>query len=62
MSWGLRMQLEELKAENKRLRDALAPFAALCHDDGIDAPYPEDWWNPRLQAAKDALDKPTKPW
>jgi hypothetical protein len=49
-----------LKAENERLRTALKPFATLVHEDGVDSPYPEEWWNPRLTAAKAALDKSSK--
>lgn len=60
MSWGLEQQIKELRAENLRLRAALAPFAALVHEDGVEAPYPEEWWNPRLTAAKAALDNPGK--
>lgn len=57
MSWGLEQQIKELKAENERLKKALEPFAALVHEDGVEAPYPEEWWNPRLTAAREALDK-----
>lgn len=57
MSWGLEQQIKELREENKRLRLALAPFAALVFPDGVAAPYPEDLWAPLLTAAKEALDK-----
>jgi hypothetical protein len=60
MSWGLEAQIKELKEENTRLREALKPFAALVHEDGVEAPYPEEWWNPRLIAAMEALDKDRK--
>lgn len=38
-----------------RLRAALLPFAELVHHDGVDAPYPQKFWVPILQDAKDAL-------
>lgn len=62
MSWGLRLQIKELlsvvkelELENANMREALAPFAELVHDDGVEAPYPENVWAPLLIAAKEAL-------
>lgn len=36
---------------------ALKPFAALVHEDGVDAPYPEEKWGPLLTAAAAAVAK-----
>jgi hypothetical protein len=39
------------------LLEALRPFAAMVHPDGVDAPYPEDIWKPLLDAAARAVAK-----
>ena len=47
-------QANALRKANLRLRAALAPFAAMVHHDGIDAPHPEEKWVPLLNAAKES--------
>lgn len=36
---------------------ALRPFAAMVHEDGDEAPYPEEKWSPLLIAAKRAVEE-----
>lgn len=45
--------LPEIAAQ---MRKVLKPFANLVHDDGIEAPHPEELWWRRLRAAKKALE------
>jgi hypothetical protein len=42
------------KSRVARLLAAAAPLVALVHDDGVEAPYPEEWWSPVLTALADA--------
>jgi hypothetical protein len=53
--YDIRMRAEKSEAEAARLRAALEPFAAHSHTDGVDAPYPKEYWGPLLDAAKAAL-------
>ena len=49
---------QELEWALKRiavLESALAPFAAMVHSDGVEAPYPEETWIPLLDAAHRAV-------
>ncbi len=52
--------LERAHARIDTLKSALRPFAAKVHDDGVDAPYPEELWEPWLTAAKLAVDADDK--
>lgn len=53
---ALHSRLAELEREVARLKEALAPFAAKVHHDGVEAPYPEDEWGPLLTGAHKALN------
>ena len=61
MIWVLEMPLpnnaiEQAHDRIRALKAALAPFAAHVHSDGVDAPYPEEYWGPLLDQAKAAID------
>ena len=47
--------LEQAHDRIRQLKAALAPFAAHVHSDGVDAPYPEDYWRPLFEHAKAAI-------
>lgn len=49
-------EIERLRVASLTALEALRPLAAHVHSDGVDAPYPTDYWNPRLTAAKAAYD------
>ncbi len=48
-------RIEAALTQIEGLRNAMRPFAALCHADGVEAPYPVEKWTPWLIAAERAL-------
>jgi hypothetical protein len=46
----------EMRAHRDKLQAALEPFAALVHEDGVEAPYPTEFWTPILVNANDAWE------